>query len=43
MRLRTWFDVPAVTRWIGVVSAVATALLGAALGALPDVVAGDPR
>jgi hypothetical protein len=36
-------DVTELTRWTGVVFALATALLSAPLGVLPDLVASDPR
>jgi hypothetical protein len=39
---RWWQDVPAITVATGVVFAVATALLGAFLGVLSDIIAGDP-
>jgi hypothetical protein len=38
----TQSDVPTITRWSGVTFAVSTALLGGALGALPDILASDP-
>lgn len=38
-----WKDVPAITRWTGVTFAVATALLGGAIGTAPAVIGADPE
>lgn len=40
---RYWHDVQAITLALGVVFTVAIALLGGALGVVPDLVAGDPK